>query len=433
MATSVTPLSTDEGLQPSKVDRLNGEFIDQLATFFPHTAYSDRDIQEIADLLCHANSSWSQVPRVYIVMRAIGQLQLLDELISFGFSDHWLPVSRHQLPACLNSGASAKFLQKQSVICQNEADKENVFGPHRRFHRDVLAFETIRILGSGGSGQVEEVLHQPSNKKYVRKLILRRGPFSKNKNIMGSYISELEVLKRLKHRHIVDLVGSYTTPTYLGLIMSPVADCNLYYYLVQEALSPQKLGLVRKFFGCLATAVAYLHDARVRHKDIKPQNILVKDDTILLTDFGLSFDSTKSEGSTTEGLPAGLSQRYCAPEVIYYEPRNSSSDIWSLGCVFLEMVTILKGQTIQKMNTYFETHGSFDEYFYGNPGATEEWMAELSKLEPICDNQPLSWIKGMLELGRHDRVTATSLVATIRSDAVKDSSTSSFSRCCLQI
>jgi hypothetical protein len=50
---------------------------------------------------------------------------------------------------------------------------------------------------------------------------------------MAAYVSELEILKRLKHRHAVELVGSYTDRSTLGLIMTPVADFNLAEYLTQ--------------------------------------------------------------------------------------------------------------------------------------------------------------------------------------------------------
>ncbi|OCL13411.1 kinase-like protein, partial [Glonium stellatum] len=146
-------------------------------------------------------------------------------------------------------------------------------------------------------------------------------------------------------------------PISLALIMSPVADCNLFEFLADVRSSPRKKSLLRSFFGCLTASLAYLHNAQIRHKDIKPQNILVKENNVLLADFGLSIDWSESKRGTTEGATA-LSPRYCAPEVIDYEPRNSSSDIWSLGCVFLDIVTVLKGETVKAMRGYFEFHGS---------------------------------------------------------------------------
>ena len=71
--------------------------------------------------------------------------------------------------------------------------------------------------------------------------------------------------------------------------------------------------LLTSFFGCLATAVAYLHDNKIRHKDIKLENNLVKDRKILLTDFGTFrnwSDDTKSATSET----VAVHTRYRTPE-----------------------------------------------------------------------------------------------------------------------
>jgi serine/threonine protein kinase len=425
--------STNDGRQSSKSDSPDVDLSDRLANFFPRSKYSESDIQQIADLLRHINTAWSRVPRTYIVLRIIGQQQRLDEFINFGFTDHWFPVSSQQLPESLDSTARASLLQTQSVILAEGIDlKDGEDGRHMHFAKGVpLPFKMISILGSGGFGQVDKVVSKLSNNVYARKRIPRAKLFGKNRSSMKSYTSELEVLKRLKHRHVVKLVGSYTDPIFLGLVMSPVADCNLSDYLTQDPISPDKKSLLRSFFGCLATALAYLHNARIRHKDIKPQNILVKGDSILLTDFGLSLDSSDSTRSTTEG-PTAMSLRYCAPEVFYYEPRNSSSDIWSLGCVFMEMVTVLKGEAIQMMRTYFESHGSHGQFFHNNFEATDEWLSLLSVTEPHSDNKPVQWIRKMLEPDRHDRLNVRTLVKTIQRDASIDPSVKFCGTCCME-
>jgi serine/threonine protein kinase len=53
--------------------------------------------------------------------------------------------------------------------------------------------------------------------------------------------------------------------------MQPIADCNLRVFLDTDPLPPTSLSLLRTFFGCLASALRYLHENQVRHKDIKPE------------------------------------------------------------------------------------------------------------------------------------------------------------------
>lgn len=70
----------------------------------------------------------------------------------------------------------------------------------------------------------------------------------------------------------------------------------------------------------------------------------------------------------------GMTPRYCAPEVAEHNPRNTSSDIWSLGAVFLEMVVVLKGKTASDINIYFEENGSKDSFIRANPVALEGFI-----------------------------------------------------------
>lgn len=122
----------------------------------------------------------------------------------------------------------------------------------------------------------------------------------------------------------------------MGILMTPVADCDLRFFLDRAAQS-QEEHFLRPFYGCLITAVHYLHQNRIRHKDLKPQNILLKGTKVLITDFGTALDWNDESRATTTGDPGPISITYAAPEVVDRERRSESSDIWSLGCVFVEM------------------------------------------------------------------------------------------------
>jgi serine/threonine protein kinase len=108
--------------------------------------------------------------------------------------------------------------------------------------------------------------------------------------------------------------------------MSPVADCDLRAFYDIAATDDAHLRTLRTFYGCLTAALIYLHSSKIRHRDIKPQNILVKAERVYLADFGISLDwESLSRSTTTEDSAKTL--LYCAPEVAQFKPRNSSSDI----------------------------------------------------------------------------------------------------------
>jgi serine/threonine protein kinase len=187
---------------------------------------------------------------------------------------------------------------------------------------------------------------------------------------------------------------------------------------------------LRTFFGCLATALEYLHEQKVRHKDIKPSNILVDRGNILFADFGLSFDFTDADSSTTKSMVNGKTLRYCAPEVAQDEPRNTMSDIWSLGVVFMEMVVVLKGKTVQDMDDFFRQSGSQQVSIRTNLDALPKFATKLEVVGNSLDNCALGWTRKMLSAEQQLRPTASSLVASIVAANQEEESMSFCGMCC---
>ena len=109
-------------------------------------------------------------------------------------------------------------------------------------------------------------------------------------------------------------------------------------FLSQAPFPEGELPSVREYFGCITAGIAYLHRSAIRHKDITPRNILIKDNKIFVTDFGLSLDWSEVSKSKTDGPRGKVTRDYVAPEVWDENERGSASDMWPLGCVFLDMV-----------------------------------------------------------------------------------------------
>ncbi|KAL9044704.1 MAG: hypothetical protein Q9214_002177, partial [Letrouitia sp. 1 TL-2023] len=295
----VPPASINTTVENTVVRRLSDFFAKDKEG---RAQYTDLEIGQVLLLLKTLNPQWSKVPRTYIVLRTISCLNLLDEFVNLGFSDHWFPVTERNLPHCLPPSQRLEFVVAQDLVMTKSIGLEKgAEGQHSYFrHNEPLPFKVKGILGSGGFGQVDKVLSLISFKEYARKQVPRNQAFGgqKTKEIK-QFVAEIEILKRLKHRHVVEFVGSYTDPRYIGLIMSPVAEMDFSTYLARADTA--KHGELRTFFGCLARALEFLHEKKVRHKDIKPGNILVHGGNVLFTDFGLSFDFTDADGSTTVG------------------------------------------------------------------------------------------------------------------------------------
>jgi serine/threonine protein kinase len=91
----------------------------------------------------------------------------------------------------------------------------------------------------------------------------------------------------------------------------------------------------------------YLHERRILHRDLKPQNIFLKNGRIRLGDFGIAkvLDSTKDFADTLIGTPYFMS-----PELYKNKPYSYESDIWALGCIFYEMCNLKHAFDAQSIN-----------------------------------------------------------------------------------
>jgi hypothetical protein len=171
--------------------------------------YTDSEIKQITFLLNQFNPQWSNVPRTYIVLRIIGCLDLFGAFIDLGFSDHWFPVTERSLPHCLHPNKRSQFTAAQTLVITKSMDLEKGDeGQHCYFRQnEPLPFEVKGILGTGGFGQVDRVLSLISFREYARKRVSRSAIFSgRRKEHVKLFITEIEVLKRLKYHHVVEFV-----------------------------------------------------------------------------------------------------------------------------------------------------------------------------------------------------------------------------------
>ncbi|WWD21625.1 hypothetical protein CI109_106111 [Kwoniella shandongensis] len=152
---------------------------------------------------------------------------------------------------------------------------------------------------------------------------------------------EIELLKDLEHRNIVAYLGYETSPEYLSIFLEYVPGgtiASIYRTPNQARFEPQ---LVRFFTEQILEGLAYLHSKNIWHRDLKGDNILVDGQGICkISDFGISKQTSDAYDSFGQATNMKGSVFWMAPEVIHsYSERSYSGkvDIWSLGCVVLEM------------------------------------------------------------------------------------------------
>ncbi|KAF2500707.1 kinase-like protein [Lophium mytilinum] len=380
------------------------------------TSYTDTDIQDISSLLDHVKPTWSKFPRAYVVLRAISKLDQLDPLIASGFTDHCFPVTETRtLPPQLPPTTRAEILSAQGMILTKSMDIEKgERGRHMHFGPgELIPFESKEVLGLGRYGEVDRVISLISHKEYARKQISRRLAFGDKwkREAVAAFAREVSILSSLHHRNIVQFNGSYTDTSSYCLLLSPVAEMSLSCCLRNpvDASSPTSLTAnVTPWMGQLSSALSYLHGKRIRHADIKPDNLIIKQRDIFLADFGISRAYSYGESSTSSG-PTNHTARYCAPEITLQERRHYSSDIWSLGCVFFEMAAAKKSWTTQNLEAFFGQTGTCEPYIRQNLPALKAMLVRLRMGSPF--SWSLHWAEEMLKLDPRSRPTAAQIAA----------------------
>jgi serine/threonine protein kinase len=257
-----------------------------------------------------------------------------------------------------------------------------VKGGHQDLKKgSTLPFRYVGKLGTGMSAVVDEVEDPISGRTFAQKVF--RNYSGNSKFFKEAFKNEVDILKRLhSHPHIVQVYWSYTRGRELGMLLTPVAsDKDLGSYLLDiqdtgEGPTLEQRDVLLRAFGCLASGLAYIHRHTIRHKDIKPQNILVHNGQMIYTDFGIALDAD-GQNTTTTGITVSFTRRYCAPEVANNEPRNRKSDVFSLGCVFFEMLALLypeSGLNTQDPRPYWEQ--------------AQAYQSPLSQLRKFPDLEP---------------------------------------------
>ena len=259
---------------------------------------------------------------------------------------------------------------------------------------------------------MEKVLDRNTGAVYARKTLVTRTVRHqrRQRNIFGNELRSLRSLGT--HAHIVSVFATYTLKEELGLILQPVAETDLAETLLTYVEAKQNsdtlhlkpiTSVLERAFGCLVDGLAFIHQKNIRHKDIKPENILVHDGVVVYTDFGSSYLAGPLEGSSTTGPPGGVTWRYCAPEVGGTSPRNSKSDVYSLGCVFIEILFALTlGISCNKTRSFSKEMEMLHEQL-GN--IRIPCYLEINLLPGI--------IKSMTSLSVQDRPTANDLCCDI--------------------
>ena len=204
-------------------------------------------------------------------------------------------------------------------------------------------YQILSLIGQGGMADVYRAKDKILDRVVAIKVL--RSKLSEDPMVLVRFQREASAASRLSHPNVVDIydVGEYEGMHYI--VMEYVRGRTLKQLIMQRgALNfTEALDIMKQLVGAVIAA----HQKNIIHRDIKPQNVLIKDDgTIKITDFGIAVASDSVQLTLNNAVMG--SAHYLAPETAQGKEPTEQVDIYSLGIVFYELLTgtvPFKGQT----------------------------------------------------------------------------------------
>lgn len=195
-------------------------------------------------------------------------------------------------------------------------------------------YMVVTSLGEGGMADVYLAIDTILNREVAVKVL--RGEMGKDPVALLRFQREASAVSKLHHPNVVEVydVGEYQGKNYI--VMEYIRGKTLKQLIQQRgALNKEEAVSIMKQ---LVSAVNHAHENNIVHRDIKPQNILVKDDgTVKITDFGIAIAHDSVQLTQSDSVLG--SAHYIAPETTRGEAATSQVDIYALGIVFYELLT----------------------------------------------------------------------------------------------
>ena len=197
-------------------------------------------------------------------------------------------------------------------------------------------------IGSGSFGTVYLGMNSLTGELMAVKQVELNPLVGKDKDsqihgkIVESFQMEMKLLSELHHDNIVTYLGSSTDNNNLNIFLEYVPGGSINSMLTNYG--PFEEPLVRNFTRQILIGLNYLHSKSIIHRDIKGANILIDiKGEVKISDFGISKKLSPSNQEKRASLQGSV--YWMAPEVVKQIATTPKCDIWSMGCLLIEMFT----------------------------------------------------------------------------------------------
>ena len=213
-----------------------------------------------------------------------------------------------------------------------------VVGADPRIGSELAGYRIERLLGRGGMSVVYLAEHVRLRRKVALKLLAP--DLASDERFRERFLRESRLAASLDHSNIIPIYDADEAEGLLYIAMRYVEGPDLKTLVAREGpLAPRRaLSLVAQ----VASALDVAHERGLIHRDVKPGNVLITEESgaehVYLADFGLTKEVSSESGLTATGQFVGTGD-YMAPEQIERQPVGAAADVYSLGCVLYECLT----------------------------------------------------------------------------------------------
>lgn len=202
--------------------------------------------------------------------------------------------------------------------------------------RGLHNYEIVRLIGSGGMGQVYEAIHGPLGRRVALKTLHEHA--DRDATALRRFIREAENVAQIEHENVVRIYEMFEhgETRYLALEFVDGGDLAA---ALQARPGPWPVDVALTLLVGVSSGLAEAHQKGIVHRDIKPANILVtRKGCPKLTDFGLAWRDRVETRVTQTGTVLGT-VGYMSPEQWRGEEVGPASDVYSLGLVAFRILT----------------------------------------------------------------------------------------------
>lgn len=231
-------------------------------------------------------------------------------------------------------------------LLDTESDSDEDDEVHPKFSGDSFNWLKGARIGSGSFGTVYLGMNSLTGELMAVKQVELNPLFKDEKDpqihakIIESFDLEMKLLSELQHENIVSYLGSSTDDEHINIFLEYVPGGSLNSML--SNYGPFEEPLIRNFTRQILIGLSYLHSRNIIHRDIKGANVLIDiKGEVKISDFGISKKLTPSSSAKNNNKRASLqgSVYWMAPEVVKQIATTPKCDIWSVGCLLVEMFT----------------------------------------------------------------------------------------------